>query len=144
MLDELEEVYTPKEAATALKLSEKSVLQYLREGRLPGFRVGKHWRMRRADLVALTQPAPHPVLVAPVAQELEAEADVEPEAYPHPTPDFMDPQQRRNALVARLRALRAQGLSLRAIATQLDAEGVPTLSGRGHWSAGFISDALRE
>jgi excisionase family DNA binding protein len=66
MVDELDEVYTPKEVAKALKLSEKSVLQYLREGRLPGFRVGKHWRVRHADLAALVQPTPHPVLVAPV------------------------------------------------------------------------------
>jgi excisionase family DNA binding protein len=36
MMDDLEEVFTPKEVAKALKLSEKTVLQYLREGRLPG------------------------------------------------------------------------------------------------------------
>jgi excisionase family DNA binding protein len=64
MVDELAEVYTPKEVAKALKLLEKTVLQYLREGRIPGFRVGKHWRVRRADLAALVQPEPHPVLVA--------------------------------------------------------------------------------
>jgi excisionase family DNA binding protein len=64
MVDELEEVFTPKDVAQALKLSEKTVLQYLREGRIPGFRVGKHWRIRRADLVALIHQAPRPVLVA--------------------------------------------------------------------------------
>jgi hypothetical protein len=30
----------------------------LREGRLPGFRVGKHWRVRHSDLVALIHPSP--------------------------------------------------------------------------------------
>jgi excisionase family DNA binding protein len=136
MLDALDDVYTPKEVATALKLSEKSVLQYLREGRLPGFRVGKHWRVRHADLVAMVQPTPHPVLVAPVAQE--------PEAYPYQTPDLIDPQQRKAALVARLRALQAQGLSLQAIATQLNVEGVPTISGKGRWQKGTIGNLLAQ
>jgi excisionase family DNA binding protein len=63
MMDDLEEVFTPKEVAKALKLSEKTVLQYLREGRLPGFRVGKHWRVRHSDLVALIYPSPSVALV---------------------------------------------------------------------------------
>jgi excisionase family DNA binding protein len=63
MMDVLEEVFTPKEVAKALKLSEKTVLQYLREGRLPGFRVGKHWRVRHSDLVALIHPSPSVALV---------------------------------------------------------------------------------
>jgi excisionase family DNA binding protein len=92
MVEALEEVFTPKEVATTLKLSEKTVLQYLREGRLPGFRIGKHWRVKRADLAAIVQSAPHPVLVAP--------ADPEPEpahtaAAAH-TPIFSD--QRRAIL----------------------------------------------
>jgi excisionase family DNA binding protein len=63
MMDDLEEVFTPKEVAKALKLSEKTVLQYLREGRLPGFRVGKHWRVRHSDLVALIHQSPSVALV---------------------------------------------------------------------------------
>lgn len=62
-MDDLEEVFTPKEVAKALKLSEKTVLQYLREGRLPGFRVGKHWRVRHSDLVALIHQLPSVALV---------------------------------------------------------------------------------
>jgi excisionase family DNA binding protein len=133
MVDELAEVFTPKEVAKALKLSEKTVLQYLREGRIPGFRVGKHWRVRRADLAALVQPEPYPVLVLP--------EDREP---PHVTPVDLTPVQRKAALVPRLRALQAQGLSMQAIANQLNAEGVPTLSGRGHWQKGTVSDFLSE
>jgi excisionase family DNA binding protein len=144
MVDELDDVYTPKEVAQALKLAEKSVLQYLREGRLPGFRVGKHWRVRRADLAALVQPTPRPVLVAPVAQEVEADADAEPEAHPHLTPDLIDPQQRRAALVGRLQALRAKGLTLREIAMQMNVEGVPTISGKGQWQAGTVGNLLQE
>jgi excisionase family DNA binding protein len=140
MLDELDEVYTPKEVAQALKLAEKSVLQYLREGRLPGFRVGKHWRVRRADLASMIQPTPRPVLVAPVDQDPEVEAD----ELPHQTPDLMDPQQRKAALVARLRALEANGLSHQAIATQLNTERVPTVSGRGDWQPGTVGKLLKQ
>jgi excisionase family DNA binding protein len=140
MLDALDEVYTPKEVAQALKLAEKSVLQYLREGRLPGFRVGKHWRVRHADLVSMIQPTPRPVLVAPVDQE----ADVEPDELPHQIPDLMDPQQRKAALVARLRELKAQGLSLQAIANQLNAEGEPTLTQKGTWQKGTVGNLLAQ
>jgi excisionase family DNA binding protein len=30
----------------------KTVLAYLRQGRLPGIKIGKHWRVPRADLEA--------------------------------------------------------------------------------------------
>jgi excisionase family DNA binding protein len=69
MVEALDEVYTPQEVAQALKLSVKSVLQYLKEGRLPGFRIGKHWRVKGADLAALVQPTPRPVLVMPANPE---------------------------------------------------------------------------
>jgi hypothetical protein len=55
-----------------------------------------------------------------------------------------DPQERKAALVARLQAMRAQGMTLQAIASQLTAEGVPTLSGRGHWRLGTIGNLLAE
>ncbi len=42
----------------------------------------------------------------------------------------------------RLRALRAQGLSLQAIAAQLNREGVPTLSGTGRWQKGTVAKLL--
>ena len=133
MLDELEDVYTPKEVATALKLSDKTVLQYLREGRLPGFRVGKHWRIRHADLAAMVQPTPHPVLVAPVDQD-----------PPHVTLAATPAEQRKAALVARLQAMKAQGLSLQAIANQLNAEGEPTLTHKGTWQKGTVGNLLAQ
>jgi len=46
--------------------------------------------------------------------------------------------------VAQLQQLQAQGMSLRAIAAQLNREGVPTISGRGHWIAGTIGNLLAE
>jgi excisionase family DNA binding protein len=48
------------------------------------------------------------------------------------------------ALLARLRTMEAQEPSLEAIANKLNAEGVPTLSGRGKWHKGTIGNLLRE
>jgi len=97
MVDPLEEVYTPQEVAQALKLSVKSVLQYLAEGRLPGFRVGKHWRIRRADLAALVQTTPRPVLVTPVDPEpVQAKPDTPHQTSATKAPMFSD--QRREIL----------------------------------------------
>jgi excisionase family DNA binding protein len=44
------DIYTPKEVASRLKMPLKTVLEYLRRGTLPGFRIGKHWRVRKVDL----------------------------------------------------------------------------------------------
>jgi hypothetical protein len=60
------------------------------------------------------------------------------------TPTVVTLQARKAALVARLQAMRADGLSLRAIASQLNSERVPTLSGRGHWLAGTVGNLLAE
>jgi hypothetical protein len=106
--------------------------------------VGKHWRVRRADLASMIQPTPHPVLVPPMAQAPEAATDVEAEAHPDPTPDPMHPQLRKAALVARLRELKAQGLTLQAIANQLNAEGEPTLTHKGTWQKGTVGNLLAQ
>ncbi len=42
------------------------------------------------------------------------------------------------------RAMQAEGLSLQAIANQLNAEGVPTLSCRRSWKKGTVSNLLKE
>lgn len=62
-----EEIYTPKEVAARLKLSEKTVLEYLREGKLAGFKIGKHWRIRASDLESLIRPSLQ--IVEPATQE---------------------------------------------------------------------------
>ena len=46
------------------------------------------------------------------------------------------------ALVARLHQMRASGLSLSQIAGQLQAEGLPTLSGKGQWQKGTVDKLL--
>jgi hypothetical protein len=53
-------------------------------------------------------------------------------------------KDQKTAVLSRLRAMQAEGLSLQAIANQLNAEGVPTLSGKGHWQKGTIANLLKE
>jgi Recombinase len=50
----------------------------------------------------------------------------------------------KGAVLQRLRALQAEGLSLQKIADRFNTEGVPTLSGKGVWEKGTISDLLKE
>jgi hypothetical protein len=45
-------------------------------------------------------------------------------------------------VLTRMRAMRDHGLSLEAIAHQLNAEGVPTLSGKGIWRKGTVGKLL--
>lgn len=47
-------------------------------------------------------------------------------------------------MLTRLRALYAEGLSLQAIANQLNREEVPTLSGKGRWQKGTIGNLLAQ
>ncbi len=46
---------TPADAATYLRVHAKTVIRIARIGQLPALRLGKHWRFRRADLVAWTE-----------------------------------------------------------------------------------------
>ena len=50
----------------------------------------------------------------------------------------------KTAVLQRLRALKAEGLSLQAMANRLNAEGVPTLSGKGRWQKGTIANLLAQ
>ena len=50
----LEDIYTVEEVAQRLKLHVRTVRQYLRTGRLKGTRIGKSYRVARADLEAFT------------------------------------------------------------------------------------------
>ncbi len=40
---------TPAQIAEVLQLNERTVTQWLRKGRLRGFKVGKEWRISRVD-----------------------------------------------------------------------------------------------
>jgi hypothetical protein len=48
------------------------------------------------------------------------------------------------AVLQRLQALQAEGLSLQKIADRLNKEGVPTLSGKGRWQKGTIGNLLTQ
>jgi len=48
MLDE--ELLTTAEVAKILRVSDKTVLRIIEAGQLPAVRVGKRWRVSRADL----------------------------------------------------------------------------------------------
>jgi excisionase family DNA binding protein len=47
-------MYSAEEAAQILGLQVRTVRNYVREGRLPGVRIGKQYRIARADLEAFT------------------------------------------------------------------------------------------
>ena len=51
------EVLTPDEAARLLKVSKKRLLRHARAGQVPGTKLGRVWRFRRSELLALlTKP----------------------------------------------------------------------------------------
>lgn len=45
-----EEVLTPEEVAAELKMAPKTVKDWLRDGKLPGKKYGRFWRVLRSDL----------------------------------------------------------------------------------------------
>jgi excisionase family DNA binding protein len=48
-----EEILTTEQAAKYLKVSERTIRMMLTQGRLPGAKIGRAWRVRRADLDAV-------------------------------------------------------------------------------------------
>jgi excisionase family DNA binding protein len=128
-----EKFLTPEVVAERLGIAPLTVVRWLRAGKLPGRKLGrKFWRMRAADLDAFIQDQEPPRLRL-----------VETPAPSAPATENT-PQARKAALVSRLRAMHAQGLSHQAIANQLNAEGVPTLSGKGTWQKGTVSNLLAQ
>jgi excisionase family DNA binding protein len=64
-----EEVLTLEEAAERLKIAPKTMRDWLRTGRMPGFKAGKLWRVRASDIDAviasrLQLSRPQPVRVS--------------------------------------------------------------------------------
>jgi hypothetical protein len=53
-------------------------------------------------------------------------------------------RQRKAHLLERMRAMHAAGLSSPAMASQLNAESVATLSGRGRWRKGTVAHLRHE
>jgi excisionase family DNA binding protein len=51
----MDELLTPEQAAAILQLSPKTIKDWLRAGKLTGCKVGRVWRVKRADLEAFIQ-----------------------------------------------------------------------------------------
>jgi excisionase family DNA binding protein len=49
----MHEVITPAEVAVLLQIHVKTVYRLVRQGVLPGRQIGRRWRFRRADILAL-------------------------------------------------------------------------------------------
>jgi excisionase family DNA binding protein len=49
---------TPREAADALRLSTRTMREYVQRGEIEGRIIGGRWRFRRADLDAFFENAP--------------------------------------------------------------------------------------
>jgi hypothetical protein len=64
-------------------------------------------------------------------------------SLPPSSPEAVRPEPKA-ALLQRLQALQAEGLSLQKIADRLNNEGVPTLSGKGRWQKGTIGNLLAQ
>jgi hypothetical protein len=62
----------------------------------------------------------------------------------HPTPPPAISPPNKADLLARVRTLRDAGLSLQQIADLFNAEGLPTLSGKGRWQKGTIGNLLTQ
>ncbi|WP_112181791.1 helix-turn-helix domain-containing protein [Paraliobacillus zengyii] len=44
------EIMTIAQVAEYLQLSEMTTYKLVQEGKLPGFKIGRHWRIKRDDL----------------------------------------------------------------------------------------------
>ncbi len=50
-----EKLLTPTDVADRLQVNERTVTQWLREGHLRGFKIGKEWRISPEDLQAFLE-----------------------------------------------------------------------------------------
>jgi excisionase family DNA binding protein len=73
-----EQLYSAEEAAQILGLQVRTVRNYVREGRLPGVRIGKQYRISRSALEAFAGSGPAAVAgSAPAGLPLQLQATVE-------------------------------------------------------------------
>ncbi|WP_181347971.1 helix-turn-helix domain-containing protein [Thalassobacillus sp. CUG 92003] len=45
-----QEIMTVSQVAEYLQISEVTTYKLVQEGRIPGFKIGRHWRVRKEDL----------------------------------------------------------------------------------------------
>jgi excisionase family DNA binding protein len=138
-----ERLFSVDDTAERLGVSKWTITDWIKAGRLKGIKIGKFWRVRESDLEAfLANPPPlkRVTLAVPQAQTPPANGT----SAPLPPTAVETPQARKAAVVARLQALQAEGLSHQAIANQLNRDGLPTISGRGLWQKGTVANLLAE
>lgn len=51
----MEALLTPEEVATRLRISRRTVVGWLQEGRIPGVKVGNRWRIRETQVDLLVR-----------------------------------------------------------------------------------------
>lgn len=49
-MDQEREIMTVAQVAEYLQISEVTTYKLVQEGRIPGFKIGRHWRVRKEDL----------------------------------------------------------------------------------------------
>jgi excisionase family DNA binding protein len=136
-----ERLFSVDDTAERLGVSKWTITDWIKAGRLKGTRIGKFWRVRESDLEAFIANPP-PLKRVTLAAPQTPPANGTPTL---PTPSAVETHEaRKAALLARLQALKAEGLSTQAIATRLNREGLPTLSGRGSWQRGTVANLLAE
>jgi len=53
--EDFPELLTPEEVGDLLKIATSTVYKYLREGKIPGIRIGSVWRVNKIDLLTLLE-----------------------------------------------------------------------------------------
>lgn len=48
-----QEIMTVSQVAKYLQLSEMTTYKLVQEGRIPAFKIGRHWRVKKSDLTDL-------------------------------------------------------------------------------------------
>lgn len=87
-----------------------------------------------------TETAPTPAEAAPVldTETATTQAESDPEPAVEASPD------RLGVALTLIRGMRDQGITYEKIASQLEAQGIPTVSGRGKWRGQAVSKLLTE
>jgi excisionase family DNA binding protein len=107
----VERLITPEDAADRLAVSKNTILDWLRSGQLKGVKAGRLWRLRERDLAEfLKEPEPARE-TGPADEPAQADEPVLEEA------NELDAEEVINW--ERYDALKAQGLSRRAIAREM-------------------------
>jgi excisionase family DNA binding protein len=107
----VERLITPEDAADRLAVSKNTILDWLRSGQLKGVKAGRLWRLRERDLAEfLKEPEP----------AREAHPADEPTQADEPALEEVNELQVDDVISwERYDALKAQGLSRRAIAREM-------------------------